>query len=59
LIGTSPEFEMALYTLVFFNCHEGEVLASLGPYQVAIKTYEWDDRRKGKTYIATCYPEAK
>ena len=59
LIGTSPEFEMALYTLVFFNCHEGEVLASLGPYQVAIKTHEWDDRRKGKTYIATCYPEAK
>jgi len=58
-IGTSPEFEMALYTLVFFNFHEGEVLASLGPYQVAIKTYKWDDRRTGKTYIATAYPEAK
>jgi len=57
LIGTSPEFEMALYTLVFYNFNEGEVATSLGPYRVLIKTHKWDDRRSGKTFIATSYPE--
>lgn len=57
LIGTSPEFEMALYTLAFYNFHEGEVATTLGPYHVLIKTHFWQDKRSGKTYIATSYPE--
>uniref|UniRef100_A0A8D0L6R4 Uridylate-specific endoribonuclease n=1 Tax=Sphenodon punctatus TaxID=8508 RepID=A0A8D0L6R4_SPHPU len=56
-IGSSPEFEFAIYTLCFIArpgklCH-----LSLGGYKLAIQTYTWtkstyDDGRK---YIATAY----
>lgn len=59
LVGTSPEFEMALYTLIFYNSPEGEVLTNLGPYKVFIKTHQWEDRHSKKIYIATSYPEAR
>ncbi|XP_027700049.1 poly(U)-specific endoribonuclease [Vombatus ursinus] len=56
-IGSSPEFEFALYSLCFISrpgrvCH-----LSLGGYPVAIQTYTWDKITygNGKKYIATAY----
>ncbi|XP_051817110.1 uridylate-specific endoribonuclease isoform X2 [Antechinus flavipes] len=56
-IGSSPEFEFALYSLCFIGrpgrmCH-----LSLGGYSLAIQTYTWDKTTygNGKKYIATAY----
>ncbi|XP_074126793.1 uridylate-specific endoribonuclease isoform X3 [Sminthopsis crassicaudata] len=56
-IGSSPEFEFALYSLCFISrpgrmCH-----LSLGGYSLAIQTYTWDKTTygNGKKYIATAY----
>ncbi|DBA04172.1 TPA: hypothetical protein N0F65_004280, partial [Lagenidium giganteum] len=55
LIGVSPEFEMALYTLCFLNGQEDNVV-QLGPYSCNIKCYSFGhgDRMK----IGTAFPEA-
>ena len=37
MIGVSPEFEMALYTLIFFTQPPGKTPIQLGPYKV--RTY--------------------
>lgn len=57
LIGTSPEFELALYTLCFYSGQE-EVLTKLGPYQVKVTSYKWpaNPRAGQKIYIATSFP---
>ena len=57
LIGTSPEFEIALYTLCFFaegNEHE----VNLGPYKVLITSYNWPSHPRAgqQSYIATAFP---
>ncbi|XP_074081784.1 uridylate-specific endoribonuclease isoform X2 [Macrotis lagotis] len=56
-IGSSPEFEFALYSLCFISrpgkvCH-----LSLGGYPLAIQTYTWDKITygNGKKYVATAY----
>ncbi|XP_037703398.1 poly(U)-specific endoribonuclease [Choloepus didactylus] len=56
-IGSSPEFEFALYSLCFI-ARPGKVCQlSLGGYPLAIQTYAWDKTtyRNGKKYIATAY----
>ncbi|XP_032104315.1 poly(U)-specific endoribonuclease isoform X4 [Sapajus apella] len=56
-IGSSPEFEFALYSLCFI-ARPGKVCQlSLGGYPLAIRTYTWDNSTygNGKKYIATAY----
>jgi poly(U)-specific endoribonuclease len=55
-IGTSPEFEMALYTLCFYaGDEEGKSIVQCGPYRVQLTTYKW--RQGNQVYIATSFPE--
>ena len=54
LIGTSPEFEIALLSMCFFNGKESTTV-SCGPHELAIKCYAI--RRNGKKYIGSAYPE--
>ncbi|KAI5930116.1 uridylate-specific endoribonuclease isoform X4 [Manis javanica] len=56
-IGSSPEFEFALYSLCFI-ARPGKVChLSLGGYPLAIQTFGWDKSTygNGKKYIATAY----
>lgn len=55
-IGTSPEFELCLYSLLFFLETE-TVVAQLGPYKVQLKVFNYFGRG-GKRYIGSAYPEA-
>lgn len=55
LIGVSPEFELALYTLCFLNGKEDNVL-QLGPYLVNIKCFSFG--RGNNVKIGTAFPEA-
>ncbi|CAN8074463.1 unnamed protein product [Agarophyton chilense] len=46
-IGTSPEFEIAMYTLLWFSRDQGshvESDAELGPYLVQLRIYEFDSK---------------
>lgn len=43
-----------MYTLCFL-CGEDQNDVKLGPYQLRVKCYKWNSR--GKTYVATSYPE--
>ena len=52
-IGTSPEFELALYTLCFFLGEEKNVVF-VGPYKVEITCHKWTQR--GKQFISTSFP---
>ncbi len=52
-IGTSPEFEMALYTLCFYSGQE-ESLVQCGPYRVKMTCYTYN--MGPKKYIATSFP---
>jgi poly(U)-specific endoribonuclease len=52
LIGVSPEFELALYTLCFFAGQEDNYL-QLGPCRVNIKCY-----RLGQDKIGSVFPIA-
>ncbi|XP_037371162.1 uridylate-specific endoribonuclease [Talpa occidentalis] len=56
-IGSSPEFEFALYSLCFIARPGKECRLSLGGYPLAIQTYTWDKTTygNGKKYIATAY----
>ncbi|XP_068948792.1 uridylate-specific endoribonuclease isoform X4 [Petaurus breviceps papuanus] len=56
-IGSSPEFEFALYSLCFISRPGGVCHLSLGGYPLAIQTYTWDKTTygNGKKYIATAY----
>jgi Endoribonuclease XendoU len=53
-VGTSPEFELALYTLCFFCGHE-ENRVRCGPYDLTVKCHRMygNDNRVG-----TCFPVA-
>ncbi|XP_055973876.1 uridylate-specific endoribonuclease [Sorex fumeus] len=56
-IGSSPEFEFALYSLCFIARPGRMCQLSLGGYPLAIQTYAWDKTTygNGKKYIATAY----
>eukprot|EP01036_Dinobryon_divergens_P024318 gene24318-32755_t len=54
LVGTSPEFEIALYTLCFYQQEKADNDVILGPYRVRVTCHTWD--QQGKKYIATSYP---
>ena len=63
LIATSPEFEVALYTLLLFAGGEGEHTVDIGPYKLAFKIYtqSYYDKTKHErvptTWISTAYPD--
>lgn len=52
-IGTSPEFEFALYTLCYYMHLEESVLQT-GPYKVQITVHRW--KAGSKEHIATSFP---
>lgn len=52
-IGTSPEFEIALYTMCFFTGGDKDNL-KCGPYNVEVTCYKYTFR--GKTHIGTSFP---
>uniref|UniRef100_A0A8C5VK52 Uridylate-specific endoribonuclease n=1 Tax=Microcebus murinus TaxID=30608 RepID=A0A8C5VK52_MICMU len=56
-IGSSPEFEFALYSLCFIARPGKRCTLSLGGHSLAIQTYTWDKTTygNGKKYIATAY----
>ncbi|CEG43062.1 poly-specific endoribonuclease-b-like [Plasmopara halstedii] len=55
LIGVSPEFEMALYTICFLNGEENNHV-QLGPYLVNIKCFAFGCGKDTK--VGTAFPEA-
>jgi len=55
LLGTSPEFEVALYTLCFLLGGEDNSI-KLGPYSLSIKVHHWKTHTGDK--MASCYPVA-
>jgi len=52
-IGVSPEFEIALYTLLFL-LGENRVTVKVGPYSVQINSFPFN--RDGLVYIGTAFP---
>jgi len=54
-VGTSPEFEMALYTLCFFVGAENNEIY-VGPYHVNMKVYKW--HLPGGDKMGACFPMA-
>lgn len=56
-IGTSPEFEFALYTLCYFM-NQQDLLVQTGPYKVQITCHRWppNPRPGQREYIATAFP---
>ncbi|CAM9679644.1 unnamed protein product [Chrysoparadoxa australica] len=55
LIGTSPEFEFSLFSVLFF-LHKEKTELQLGPYSAKVTVYNY--RQRGKTRIGSAYPEA-
>jgi len=53
-VGVSPEFELALYTMVFLAGDEENVM-DVGPYMVNIKCYTI--RRDRVNFLSTSFPE--
>lgn len=53
-IGTSPEFELALYTVCFLAGQEDNVI-QVGDYQVRVKAYRIKSKYGDK--VGSCYPE--
>ena len=53
-IGTSPEFELALYTLCFLTGQEDNIVA-VGDYEVKIKVYRIKSKYGDK--VGSAYPE--
>lgn len=49
LVGVSPEFELALYTMCFFMGRE-ENHIQLGPYNVNVKCYRLGNNRIGSAF---------
>lgn len=60
-VGTSPEFEIALYTLCFFMQKSEKSVVTVGPYNIEMTCYKFTPRdNPKKVYIGTAFPsEAK
>ncbi|KAF4078712.1 hypothetical protein AMELA_G00184720 [Ameiurus melas] len=58
LIGSSPEFDLAVYTLCYVTRPGKSCRLSLGGKPLSIQTYTWDKNTygDGKKYIASAYP---
>lgn len=54
-VGTSPELELALYTVCFQLRPDRTCPVSLGNSKFGIVTYSW--RYRGKSLIGSAYPE--
>lgn len=56
-IGTSPEFEIALYTLCFYE-GETENIMRIGPYNINITVHKWPSHPKPgqPVYIGSSFP---
>ncbi|KAM4700919.1 uridylate-specific endoribonuclease isoform 2-T2 [Discoglossus pictus] len=57
-IGSSPEYDMGIYTLCFISRPGKKCNVSLGGHGLSIQTYTWTKTTygNGKSYIATAYP---
>ncbi|XP_073417527.1 uridylate-specific endoribonuclease isoform X2 [Dendrobates tinctorius] len=58
IIGSSPEFDIAVYSLCFISRPGKKCTVSMGGHEIAIQTYEWtkNSYNNGKKHIATAYP---
>ncbi|KAF4112362.1 hypothetical protein G5714_007157 [Onychostoma macrolepis] len=58
LIGSSPEFDLAIYSLCYITRPGQKCYVSLGGKTLGIQTYTWDNSSygDGKKYIASAYP---
>ncbi|KAI5109594.1 poly(U)-specific endoribonuclease-A precursor, partial [Silurus meridionalis] len=58
LIGSSPELDLAMYTLCYITRPGKQCLLSLGGKKLNIQTYTWDKTTygDGRKYIASAYP---
>ncbi|XP_050190738.1 uridylate-specific endoribonuclease C-like [Myiozetetes cayanensis] len=52
LVGSSPEFDLALFTLCFLTRPDRPCHVSLGGEEATIQTYSWDKKR----LVASAYP---
>ncbi|XP_075055350.1 uridylate-specific endoribonuclease isoform X2 [Mixophyes fleayi] len=57
-IGSSPEFDFAIYTMCFISRPGKKCQISLEGHNIGIQTYTWTKTSydNGKKYIATAYP---
>ncbi|XP_043098409.1 LOW QUALITY PROTEIN: poly(U)-specific endoribonuclease-A-like [Puntigrus tetrazona] len=57
-IGSSPEFDLAIYSLCYITRSGKKCYVSLGGQTLGIQTYTWDNSSygDGKKYIASAYP---
>ncbi|KAM3621619.1 uncharacterized protein V6R79_013694 [Siganus canaliculatus] len=58
IIGCSPEFDFALYSLCYITRPGKRCYLSLGGKELSIQTYTWDNSSygNGKKYIASAFP---
>lgn len=54
-IGTSPEFELAMYTVCFLAGGGQDVHLDMDDYDVIIKIHCYG---RNNEYIGSCYPQA-
>lgn len=54
-IGTSPEFEMAMYTVCFLAGGGHDVHLDMDDYDVILKIHCYG---RNNEYIGSCYPQA-
>ncbi|KAM6979697.1 uridylate-specific endoribonuclease A [Aplochiton taeniatus] len=58
IIGCSPEFDLAMYSLCYIARPGKQCRLSLGGKQLVIQTYTWDNSSygNGKKYIGSAFP---
>uniref|UniRef100_S4RFI0 Uridylate-specific endoribonuclease n=1 Tax=Petromyzon marinus TaxID=7757 RepID=S4RFI0_PETMA len=57
-IGSSPEFDLAIYSLCFISKPDGACKIKLDGNIIGIQTYTWTNSSydNGKKYVASAYP---